>query len=127
MWTAFFAVVCIGVLIFVIHYLFHTKIRSKNIVYTSQYSQLIQKVEDVTTKVNLMQALVDHVNDEKVLDYYEAGLKLLESLLTMINELPNLSDEPAEMRTAFYLAGRCEDQVDRTFLAFKKVLSCRTM
>lgn len=84
------------------------------------YSELLRVLESLTAKTNNMAALVEHIRDKKVLDYYESCLRLIEEFLYTVNRVENLERDMISLKSAFVLAAECSKRIDKTYKAFAK-------
>ena len=91
-------------------------------VYRSRYVQLVAQLESLSLSANQLVSWVPEIKDEKVLDYYESSLRVLETLLAAICKLHPFGTHPPDLDSAFFLARDCRGRIERTQKAFREAL-----
>jgi hypothetical protein len=89
--------------------------------YRKSYLDLIRKIEHVTTRLNTLGQSVASIKNEKLLDYYESCLRLLENLLTMFQKIEPFGSDLKILNSAHYLTRDCNDRLQRTEDAFRSI------
>ncbi len=87
--------------------------------YRRRYIQLIAHIELAVIKLNSLANLVPHVTHAKTLDDYESCLRLMESLLSALNRLPNFGFDVQHLGEASPMVQRLEDKIEETYKRFK--------
>jgi hypothetical protein len=87
--------------------------------YRRRYIQLVAHIELAVIKLNSLANLVPHVAHGKTLDDYEACLRLMESLLSALNRLPNFGFDAQHLVEASPMVRRVEEKIEETYRRFK--------
>ena len=75
-----------------------------------------------TRSLYLAEEQLDEVEDDKVLDYYEGALRLMENLMESVQKIPRQAEEGILLKSAVFLAKECEARVARSEKAVKQIL-----
>ena len=80
---------------------------------------LMDRLQEATHKAHEIDALLAHVRDDHLADYYENALSQLEHLLRVIREIPTMERDGISLKAALYLGDVCVDRMSRIRKAFE--------
>lgn len=92
-------------------------------VYRARFVQLVSQLDNTANQAHILGSQMIRVFDERLLEYFENTLKIFETLLGAIAQLPPFGEEPAHLGSAFFLARDCQKRLERTQEAVRNALS----
>lgn len=95
--------------------------------YRRRYIQLVAHIELAVVKLNSLANLSPHVSSPKILDDYEACLRMMESLLSALTRLPNFGFDVQHLGEAVPMVRRVEERIEETYKRFKKNIEERPL
>ncbi len=87
--------------------------------YRRRYQQLIARVEMCVVRLNTLGNLVPHVKSPKVLDEFEACLRMMEVLLSALVRLPHFGYEAGLVGQVQPILLKTEEKIDLAYNRFK--------
>lgn len=117
-WQPLAALAVIGALVS-IYFVFQHKRELKTVkTYRGKYIQLVAQLENITYGVNQLAPYVPQVKEEKILDYYESSMRMLETLLLAMKKIPPFGYDASVLNSAFYLVKDLTKRLERIKVAF---------
>ncbi len=102
--------------------LYLQRLPAKAFSYRKQYQQLIARIDMAVTRLNTLGNLVPHVKDPKVLDEFEACLRMSEVLLTALLRVPGFGFKPELIGQVQPLVLKTEEKIDSAYARFKSAI-----
>jgi len=121
-WIPFLTALILGVLMVALQALQRRRSLTGAAAYRARYLQLVSQLESTSLTANQLVAYVKDVQDYALVDYFESGLKLLETLLSVVYQLPGFDDNPDQLNSALFLAKDTHERMVRTQEAFRAAL-----
>lgn len=90
--------------------------------YRKQYQQLIARIEMCVTRLNTLGNLVPHVKDPKVLDQFEACLRMSEAMLLALVKVPGFSLKPEMIGPIQAIVFKTEEKIELAYGRFKSAI-----
>ncbi|RZA26030.1 MAG: hypothetical protein EOP10_04920 [Proteobacteria bacterium] len=90
--------------------------------YRKQYQQLVARIDMCVTRLNTLGNLVPHVKDPKVLDQFEACLRMSEALLSALVKVPPFGFKPEMIGFIQPLVMKTEEKIEAAYTRFKLVI-----
>jgi hypothetical protein len=118
----------LGAVLFLLHFWHQKRQTDSAKIYRSRFIQLVAQLDTITTTVTQLEGYVRQVKaQDKLLDYYESTLRVLETLLSAVRHIPPFGLMPGNLDSAFFLVKDLRYRVGRTQQGFQDVLRGRTL
>jgi len=124
-WVPFLTAFIVGMLMLALQALQRRRTRTGAGTYRARYVQLVSQLDASTVMANQMASYVRELKDEKLFAYYEGGLRILETLLSVVCKLPPFDENPEALDSALFLAKDTHSRLLRTQEAFRDGLAGR--
>ena len=118
-WLPFVTASLVGVLMLVLQLAQRRRSQTGASTYRARYLQLVSQLESSTAIANHLASYLRELKDEKLIEYYEAGLRILETLLSVVCKLPPFDDNPDTLNSALFLAKDTHSRFLRTQEGFR--------
>ncbi len=93
--------------------------------YRLRYIQLLAKLDRVTGQLTEYEGIFRKFKNPLLLDYYESTLRIFETLLEALKQVPPFATDPKELDAAYFLALDCSDRASRIDQGLKELSSGR--
>ncbi len=122
------AILCIGAgLVLIVRGYGLKQIPKRASAYRRRYVQTVAQIELAVVKLNSLGNLVPHVRNGRVLDDYESALRMMETLLTALNRLPNFGTDRQVLGQVLPMVRRVDMKIEETYRKFKRSIEERPM
>lgn len=88
--------------------------------YRAKYIQLISQLDDLARGAGMLEQDAYRSKDDKLLDYYESCLRILETLITAISRIPAFGGEVSQLSSGFFLVKDCRQRLQRLGRSFNE-------
>lgn len=95
--------------------------------YRRRYQQLTARIEVGVLKLNTLGNLVPHVKNARVLDEFESCLRMMETLLAALVQLPRFSFETDRVGQVQPLVQKTEEKIEEAYRKFKRAIEERPL
>lgn len=112
------AIVLLGIAM-ILRGLYLQSLPRKAVSYRKQYQQLVARIDMCVTRLNTLGNLVPQVKDPKVLDQFEACLRMTEALLSALVKIPSFSFKPHMIGQVQPLVMKTEEKIQAAYERFK--------
>lgn len=81
--------------------------------YRGRFLEVVHRLEELTNKANVLGQHAAKVRDRGALDYFESCLRVLETLLRVVRDMPAFALEPSAANSALFLVKDTERRLMR--------------
>jgi hypothetical protein len=103
----------------ILHGLYLRGLPPKAYSYRKKYQQLIARIDSCVTKLNSLGNLAPNVKDPKVLDEFEACLRMSDSLISALVKIPPFGFKPELIGLIQPLVIKTESKIESAYVRFK--------
>lgn len=86
--------------------------------YRAKYLQLVSQLEALAQGAGSLEQTAYQSRDDKLLDYYESCLRILETLIAAISRIPAFGGETSQLNSGFFLIKDCQQRIQRLSRSF---------